>query len=241
MVRSSLIQQPVAAVHRGNGHAADGLCLHIPRSAFTHAGFRAWVKSDDFPEKVRATFVEQEIIIDMSNEEIETHVMVKGEVSRVLMNLNVELDLGRFYADGALISNVAAEVSNDPDAVFHTWSSLDRGRVRLVPRAGEAGQFLEIEGSPDWVLEVVSDSSVTKDTRKLLAAYHRAGIREYWLIDARGADIDFRILHWRKSGYKAAADENGWQRSRVFGRSFRLVREAARRGLWKYTLMVRSE
>lgn len=31
---------------------------------------------------------------------------------------------------------------------------------------------------------------------------------------------------------------DGWQHSPVFRRSFRLLRDKARRGLWKYTLLV---
>src|SRR5262245_43285486 len=93
-----------------NGWAGNGL-LRIPPTAFTHAGFRDWVKSDDFPDKLRVTYVDGEIYLDMSKEELETHAAVKAEISRVLMNLVVELDLGRFYLDGVLISNVEAAVS----------------------------------------------------------------------------------------------------------------------------------
>jgi Uma2 family endonuclease len=202
------------------------------------AGFRAWVTSGEFPEHIRAAFLDQEIYLDMSNEELETHNKVKSEVTRVLLNLNRELQLGTYYSDGALVTNLVAGVSNNADGTFVTWESLETERVRLVPRQGEQGHYTEIEGTPDWVLEIVSNSSVQKDTQRLRAAYHRAGIPEYWLIDARGEAIVFQILHWRKTGYAAAPSRGGWQRSRVFGRSFRLVREQGRRGLWTYTLEV---
>jgi Uma2 family endonuclease len=113
--------------------------------------------------------------------------------------------------------------------------------VRLVPRAGQTERYREIEGTPDWVLEVLSDSSVEKDTEKLRGAYHRAGIPEYWLVDARGEEVVFQILHWRKTGYAAARVRDGWQHSRVFGRSFRLERQRDDLGLWEYTLHVRPE
>src|SRR5437763_16321654 len=45
---------------------------------------------------------------------------------------------------------------------------------------------------------------------------------------------------WRKSGYVAAPNKDGWQRSRVFGRSFKLNRKPARQGLWKYALLVQE-
>jgi Uma2 family endonuclease len=129
-------------------------------------------------------------------------------------------------------------VSNNPDAAAILWKSLQSGKVRYV---SHQGRELEIEGSPDWILEIVSDSSVFKDTVQLRKAYHRARISEYWLVDARGKDIDFQILCWRKNGYVAAPAQNGWVRSRVFARWFRLTRQKDRRGGWKYTLEVKAQ
>lgn len=40
-----------------------------------------------------------------------------------------------------------------------------------------------IEGGPDFVLEVVSPSSVMKDYIKKAAKYEAAGVREYWIVD----------------------------------------------------------
>lgn len=221
--------------------APDPLCLRIPQEATTLDGFRIWAKSSEFPDKLRVAFLDEEIFLDMSKEELESHAKVKAEISRVLMNLIRAESLGEFYLDGVLVTNLVARVSTNPDATFVSWSSLEKNRVRLVPREGMRGQFLEIEGTPDWILEVVSDSSVQKDTQRLRAAYHRAGIAEYWLVDARGTQIVFQILHWRKSGYAAATNRKGYQHSRIYGRDFRLVRQAARLGLWQYTLLMRPE
>jgi Uma2 family endonuclease len=224
-----------------SGRVANGFCLRIPPTAFTLEGFRTWVTADDFPEKLRVTLVDHEVYLDMSKEELEYHAAVKAEICRVLMNLIRTLLLGRFYLDGVLVSNEAAGVATNPDATFISWASLEKGLAHLVPRTGARRQYIEIEGKPDWVLEIVSDSSVVKDTQPLRAAYHRAGIPEYWLVDARGAEILFQILQWRKTGYVAVPKRGGWQRSPVFGRHFRLVRETARLGLWEYTLQMRPE
>jgi Uma2 family endonuclease len=218
-----------------------GLCLRIPRSAFSLNGFREWVLSDEFPEKLRVTYVDGEIYLDMSKEELQAHAFVKAEIARVLLNLNREMDLGRFCLDGVLISNEKAEVSNNPDAVFMSWENLEAGRVRLVEGKRKQGQLMEIEGSPDWVLEILNDSSEKKDMKKLRAAYWRAGITEYWLVDAREPEIHFQILHWRKKGYVAAPVSVGRQHSRVFHGDFRLTRESSRLGLWEYTLEMRKE
>jgi Uma2 family endonuclease len=218
----------------------ENLCLRIPSTIGTLDGFRTWATSGMVPEHLRVTYVCGEIYLDMSNEELETHALVKAEIARGLMNLNRDLNGGKFYPDGVLVSNEAAGVSNNPDGTFISWKALDAGRVRLVPREGAQGQFIEIEGTPDLVVEVVSNSSERKDTEQLRKAYHRAGIREYWLVDARGASVDFQMLHWRKTGYVAAPPRADWRRSRVFDRGFRLVRRRDRLGLWEYTLEVRA-
>jgi Uma2 family endonuclease len=213
--------------------------IHIPASALTHEGFRAWATSDDFPERARISFIDQEILIDMSPEETETHSKVKGEISWGIQDLNKKLDLGEFYPDGTLITNVAAGLSTEPDGTFITWESWEAGRVVLVPRKDFPGEFMEIQGTPDWALEIISRSSVGKDTKRLRQAYHRAAVPEYWLINAFKADIDFQILHYTPADYVAAARRGGWQRSKVFGRSFRLDRWRGRFDRWKYTLQVK--
>jgi Uma2 family endonuclease len=38
-----------------------------------------------------------------------------------------------------------------------------------------------IRGATDWVLEVISPASASHDQIVKLAAYERAGLREYWL------------------------------------------------------------
>jgi Uma2 family endonuclease len=216
------------------------LCVRLPISAFTLKGFREWATSDDFPEHVRAAFIGNEVYLDMSNEEAEAHVGVKTEVYGVLVPLVRQLKLGKFYSDGVLVTNEAAGVSNNPDASFCSRKSLRCGRVRIVPREGKPGRFQDLEGTPDWVLEVVSDSSVEKDTEQLRDAYHRASIPEYWLIDACGEEIEFTILLHRKGGYVASEVKDGWQRSKVFGRDFRLTRHEDEFGLWELTLAMRE-
>jgi Uma2 family endonuclease len=213
----------------------------VPPEARTLEGFRRWATRPDFPPGVRVLYDRGAISLDMSNEELQTHNAVKVEITRVLSNLVHENDTGEFYGDGVLVTHPDAELSNNPDAVFISWDTLDSERVHLVPRKDKPGQFIEIEGAPDWVLEVVSFSSVQKDTKQLLQGYHRAGIREYWLVDARGKEISFKLLHHRKDRYVAAPVKDGWQHSKVFERSFRLDRIKGRRDLWRYTLHVRQD
>lgn len=231
------LQRPSSEI-AGNGleRASDFGLLRVPRSAHTLAGFRAWVLSDEFPEKLPATYIRGEVYLDMSKEAIRTHAAVKTAIAGALWNLNQQMEFGDLYINGVLVTNVEAEVSNNPDLVAVFWESLEAGRVRYVARKDHE---MEIEGSPDWIMEIVSAGSVVKDTKTLKRSYHEAGISEYWLVDARGEEIDFQILHWQKRGYVAAPVKDGWVRSRVFARDFRLIRKRDRRGAWKYDMQVR--
>ncbi len=216
----------------------DEWVVRIPAAAATLDGFRAWATSDDFPERGRFSFINGELFIDMSPEESEKHNKVKVEITRVVANLNVDFDLGEFYGDGTLVTNELAALSTEPDATFVKWASFDSGRIRLVPRKDRPGEFVELIGTPDWVLEVVSRSSVAKDTKVLREIYHRAGVPEYWLINALYDEVDFQILRRRRDRYVAVAVQDGWMRSPVFGRRFRLERKRNRKDRWTYKLQV---
>jgi len=217
----------------------DDLEIIVPDEARTHPGFRAWAKSDACPERARVTFFQGEILIDMSKEEIETHAKLKGEITRGVGNINRAFDLGECYPDGTLVSNEEAGLSNNPDLTFVLWETLEAKKVVLVPREGASGQYLELLGSPDLLVEIVSRSSIRKDKVLLREAYHRARVPEYWLIDARSEEIDFKLLWWRRSGYAAVTPRDGWLRSRILRHEFKLERQRHRLNLWRYTLHAR--
>jgi Uma2 family endonuclease len=213
--------------------------VRLPVSACTLDGFVAWATSDAFPQRGRISFINEEIFIDMSPEELETHNKVKTTVTSTMFHGNEEWELGELFSDRTLVTNEAAGLSTEPDGTFVKWRSYQTHQVRLVPREDALRQYMEVRGRPDWVLEVVSRTSVEKDTQILRGVYHRAGIAEYWLIDAMDEEVDFQILVWRRTGYAAVRPRGGWRRSRVFGRSFRLVRRRNRMGRWQYKLEVK--
>lgn len=211
--------------------------LVIPPEAHTYHGFLDWVLSGTLPEKLRVTFLAGEVMLDMTEENIDTHISVKSAVYRTLLNLVADDDFGHLYTDGVLLGNESARVSNNPDGVAVRWSTFEAGRVQFVERGGDRRA---IEGSPDWVLEIVSTSSVGKDTLRLLEAYHRAGVAEYWVIDARGEEVRFQIFDWQPGGYAEAPERAGWSSSKVFQREFRLTRDRDRVGAWTYSLEARQ-
>jgi Uma2 family endonuclease len=208
-------------------------------SGMTLGGFRSWLYSSDFPEHGRVTFVNGRLIIEMSPERIDSHVKVKGEIYRVIIGIVKDLNLGEFYADGARITKEEADVSNEPDASFASWETLSSGRLTPPQDRPQDGNHIEMVGAPDWVCEILSDSSIDKDTRQLMQAYHKAGVREYWLIDARGKNIKFKILIWEPEKFNQVEPRDGWHASLVFGREFQLTRSRNQIGRWDYELRQR--
>jgi Uma2 family endonuclease len=207
--------------------------LTIPAWVNDLASFRRWAETDEFPEEGRICWLSDEVWADMSKEQLFTHVALKTEIAAVLSRLVKGGRLGLFLGDGALLVNVDVDFACVPDAVFVSEAGL-RDRVQLVE--GKEEGFVELEGCPDMVLEVVSTSSVHKDTVTLRRAYWEAGIREYWLVDARSTPLSFNILRHAARGYVAAPKRSGRAKSAVFGKSFQLTQTTGRMGHPEYTL-----
>jgi Uma2 family endonuclease len=217
--------------------AVDSAELTTPGWVTDLDSFREWLDEPDVPEKLKTWYFQGEVWVDMSNEQIDSHVDVKTEITSVLRVLAKAKKLGRVLADGVLLTNRQADLSGNPDMLFISNESQASGRVRRIP--GKRGGHTELEGTPDMVLEVVSNSSARKDYETLRAAYWEAGIPEYWLVDARRESLHFEILKRGSKGYTAVRKQGGWLKSAAFGRSFRLHREADAQGNPEFTLEVK--
>jgi Uma2 family endonuclease len=213
----------------------------IPPTANTLSGFRRWMRSRTFPDFGRISFLGGEIVVDMSAEDIINHNDPKRAITVGLSILVDAEDLGRVLADGSLLINRRANVSNEPDVMFCSWDTLGANRVKLRTVSMKHRKYTEVIGQPDLVVEVVSDSSVRKDCLLLARKYFQAGIPEYWLIDCRSDDaIDFQMLTRGRGGYRPIPpDDEGFRASKVLLERFRLVRTRDRIGLWKHRLEYR--
>jgi len=212
--------------------------LRVPVEAHDLARFRSWAFSPDFPESGRIDFLGGDVEVDMSPEDLQTHGTLKAELAAVLYDAISRADRGQVFIDSSRVSSREGDLSVEPDVVVVLWESLEAGRVRYQPAAsGKEGRFREIEGAPDLIVEIVSDASVGKDTRRLPARYAAAGVPELWLVDARGDEILFAV-HMLEAGFyrRVAADAEGRVASRVVGRRLRLSRERTRLGTWRYHL-----
>ena len=211
--------------------------VHVPFWVNDLESFRRWMLSDESPEKVPLFFLAGEVWIDMSKEQFFSHNQLKQEFFRVVGALAKQERLGTFCPDGMLLSNEEADLSGNPDGIFVAKESFHADKVRMIEGAEDG--VVELEGSPDMVLEVVSDSSVEKDTEVLRELYWKAGIREYWLVDARGERLEFQILRHSTRGYTPVRKSAGWLKSAVFGKAFRLTRQLDDLGHPDFTLEVR--
>lgn len=173
----------------------------------------------------------------MNAEHISCHVSPKTCLTIAVGLLAEKFELGEVFSDGTRLVNVVAGLSVEPDLMFCSWETLESGRAVYAEDDPDAVGRIDLIGSPDLVVEIVSDLSVKKDTRFLRSLYFAAGIDEYWLIDCRGEAIQFELLVRGETDYVAApADANGFQRSGVLAGSFQLARERNRVGHWRYKL-----
>ncbi|MDB5307509.1 MAG: hypothetical protein JWO38_1711 [Gemmataceae bacterium] len=209
----------------------------VPEWVVDFDSFRRWLHSDEFPEEGRICFINGTFWVDLSVERFFDHGQVKVEVSRVLSNLLKESRLGRFAPDGTRYTHLGTQLSTEPAGLVIATEAFIARRVELV--SGKRGKDTELIGTPDVVIEIVSPSSVDKDTEWLMSAYYDAEIPEYWLIDARDGEIRFDIFRRGKRGYTASRKQDGWVKSPMLGRSFRLVRGEDEAGNPEFTLHVR--
>jgi Uma2 family endonuclease len=211
--------------------------IEIP-TIHTLEEFRRWSRSEGFPPRGRIDYVSGRIEIDMSPEDVFTHGTLKAEVATAIKRRVDELDLGHTFIAETRVSSAAADLSAEPDVMVISHQSLEQGRVRLVPKAtGEPDRYVEVEGGPDLLVEIVSDSSEQKDLQRLPQAYFTAGVRELWLIDARGAELRCRIHHRAADAFAGVIeDAHGDQPSGVLEAGVRLERSRHARGHWTYRL-----
>jgi len=218
---------------------ADG--IEIPAGIVDLERFRAWARSDDFPERGRIDWVAGRLEVDMSLGELNTHQAPKSAIFGQLGNLIQEPGSGIVSTGRTRFSSPAADLSVEPDILVLLVETVEQGRTRLVPKTPGSDDFVEIEGTVDLAVECVSDASTVKDRKRLREAYYRAGVPEYWLVDVRSGNIQFQILVPGKGGYvPAPAGADGFVRSTVVERAVRLVIHRQVAGLVSFRLEVRE-
>ena len=198
--------------------------------------FRRWRLSAEAPDRGEIAFLDAYLWVDLTMEEFLTHNQVKAAYDYSIMSVVNPASLGRYVPDRMLLTNADANLNSEPDGLFFTWETMRSGRLRLVER--ESQGIMELEGAADLVLEIVSKSSVRKDTVLLRDLYFKAGVQEYWLVDVRDGAMSFEILQRTPEGYVAVAAVNGWIASQVLGKKFQLQKQSDPLGHPQYLVAV---
>lgn len=212
--------------------------IEVPAVFETLRDFRDWTKSGEFPESGRVDFIDGRIDWDMSPEDLFTHGAPKSEVHGVLHALVKSQGRGILFVDRTRVVSAAAKLSCEPDIVYVSHDAIRSGRVQLVASAKqEPGRYVELDGGPELVVEIVSDRSQSKGRGRLFNAYFEAGVEEYWLVDVRG-DAPELVIHSRgETEFQPVAyAEDGFVQSTVLHCSFRLTRRRNPLEFWEYDL-----
>ena len=210
--------------------------FEIPWEARTLEGFRAWVATLDEHAPL-VSFARGRMHVVMSPQSYATHEPLVGAINAMLRGLARELDIGRYFFPPSWFTHESSALSTEPDGFLALWSSLEGGDLRINPE-----RDTEMIGRPDMVLEVVSDSSRRKDLVEHVEDYALAGVREYWIVDGRADAVSLRILVLGASGTYAdhPVDADGWVRSPIWQRGFRVRRLPERAGLRDFVLEIHA-
>ena len=218
--------------------------IEIPGGIDSLADFTAWVRSDEFPRRGRFDWVRGRIEVELEPPGLMSHGVPKTEFCRVVCGRADEEDLGiavtsriRFLSS----EGSTADVSFEPDVALLSHEAVLTGRVSLTPDPRRPDDAIDVVGPPDLVIEILSDSSVGKDTVRLPRELFLLGVAEYWLADCRGESSEFDIHARGEEGFEPVpADADGFAPSAVLGRSYRLTRDAGRSGLPRFRLLERD-
>ncbi len=213
--------------------------VSIPSGIGDLTAFRQWIHFAELPEKLPIHFLRGDLWVDCERADSLANVMIRGELTAVLASLVKVARGGSYVPAGMLWTNDAAGIATLPDGFFISRQSLKTGRVRFSNGGNPKAQATEVVGTPDVVIEIVSDVSEEKDTDWLMSAYHQAGVPEYWVIDARKARPQFHIHKHGKKAFATVRKAGGWVRSAAFDKSFRLTQSADFHGCPQFKLEVR--
>lgn len=208
--------------------------LTVPLWVSDLESFRRWTHSDEYPEQAKALYFDGNIYLDQPMEKL-LHVEIKAAIATEIRLWARKHLPGYVFIDKMRFEHSEADLSSEPDVMYTSDESIEAGRVRLE----DGDDTLEIEGSPDLVVEVISPSSLNKDDKILRRKYWEAGVKEYWLADSR-KEPALTIL--KRNGRKytnVAADGQGWMKSNVLKAHCRLVAKPGPAGTTKVTLEVK--
>lgn len=143
-----------------------------------------WDDIKDWPEyHGRTEIVDGELV--MSPLPSNRHQRICLRLGKAILPFVEQHDLGEFFPISLHVI-LAEHVHYEPDLCF-----VSKGRLHI------AGEEI-VQGPPDLVIEVISESNRTHDTVVKFRDYARYGVREYWIVDPREEHIRVWFLEGEK-------------------------------------------
>ena len=155
------------------------------------------------PDRMKAEILEG--VFYMMNRPRTEHT---GVASRLGMVLGSPFDLGVGGPGGwVILDEPELHLGRRPDKLGPDLAGWRRERMPKLPRTAE------ITVAPDWVCEVLSESTEDRDrvTRKRI--YRREGVGHYWLIDP--IERVMEVFRLEAGRWKLLAEHQGDGKARV--------------------------
>jgi Uma2 family endonuclease len=86
------------------------------------------------------------------------------------------------------------EIELEPHQVY--LPDVTGWRIERVP---ERPHGRPIRIAPDWVCEILSPSTASRDLGRKQRGYHRAHVGHFWIIDPQ--NLSLTVLRWSETGY----------------------------------------
>jgi Uma2 family endonuclease len=131
------------------------------------------------PEDERYELIEGELL--MTPSPVPKHQRISGKIDFILRKFVTENNIGEvFYAPCDVLLDEENVVQ--PDILF-----ISKERLGII---GEKN----IQGVPDLVIEIISESTAYRDLVQKKKLYARFGIKEYWIVVPGEESIEVYIL-----------------------------------------------
>jgi Uma2 family endonuclease len=140
----------------------------VEKNKFTYADY---LKT---PDDKRYELIEGDLI--MTPSPVTAHQRISGKIEFELRKHVLAHDLGEVF-DAPLDVYLDDENVFQPDIMF-----ISKDRARII---GEKN----IQGAPDLVIEILSESTAYKDMVQKKKLYAKFGVKEYWIVTPEEASI----------------------------------------------------
>jgi Uma2 family endonuclease len=145
------------------------------------------------PDDVRYELIEGELL--MTPSPVTRHQRISRKIEFILEKFVTENNLGEvFYAP----MDVYLDDENvvEPDILF-----ISKERLNII---GEKN----IQGAPDVVIEIISESSAYRDMVQKKKLYAKYGVKEYWIVIPEEGSIEIYALADNKYNLRRAYNKD---------------------------------